>query len=176
MKKSIIAITMLSALSANVQAAADQGKGTVTFTGTIIEAPCSIKAEEVNQTVQLGQVAVGTLKKNGESVPQRFNITLEGCDTSALSSVDVKFTGSTIKGQTDLLSIRGLAKGVGVQISKLTASEEAPIEFGTATTVEDLVDGTNTLSFSAKLKPTGENVNIVPGEFTALANFALAYK
>lgn len=37
--------------------AADQGHGTVTFTGSIIDAPCSIAPESIDQTVNLGQIS-----------------------------------------------------------------------------------------------------------------------
>lgn len=38
---------------ASMANAADQGHGTVTFTGSIIDAPCSIAPESIDQTVNL---------------------------------------------------------------------------------------------------------------------------
>ncbi len=53
-KKSVLVAAVLS-LSAFAANAADQGKGKVTFTGSIIEAPCSITSEAADQVVELGQ-------------------------------------------------------------------------------------------------------------------------
>ncbi|MHA3276947.1 fimbrial protein, partial [Yersinia pseudotuberculosis] len=52
-KKSVLVAAVLS-LSAFAANAADQGKGKVTFTGSIIEAPCSITSEAADQVVELG--------------------------------------------------------------------------------------------------------------------------
>ncbi|MEX6366624.1 hypothetical protein AB6F62_00565 [Providencia huaxiensis] len=49
-----------------------QGSGTVTFSGSIIEAPCSIAPGEENQEVPLGQVSNVTLDNGGESSAQPF--------------------------------------------------------------------------------------------------------
>lgn len=42
--------------------AADQGHGKVNFIGSIIDAPCSIAPESLDQTVDLGQVSNVALK------------------------------------------------------------------------------------------------------------------
>jgi P pilus assembly protein, pilin FimA len=47
--------------------AADQGSGKVTFTGQIIDAPCSINPQDVEQEVKLGSIAIGALKSSGKS-------------------------------------------------------------------------------------------------------------
>ncbi|WP_429092789.1 fimbrial protein [Aeromonas veronii] len=177
MKKSIIAIAMLSGISVNIQAATNGGSGTVTFTGSVIEAACSIKASDVNQTVDMGQVSVTTLTKYKQSTPRPFKITLEGCDMTNVpnGSVDVMFTGTTVASATTQLEPQGLAKGVAIEITNTNAGTNTPIKFGTATSIGSLVDGTNTLSFSAKMVPIDPAKPATPGDFTALANFALQY-
>lgn len=42
--------------------AADQGHGKVTFSGSIIDAPCSIAPESLDQTVELGAISNVALK------------------------------------------------------------------------------------------------------------------
>ncbi|WP_455817197.1 fimbrial protein [Pseudomonas cerasi] len=59
--------------------AADQGHGKITFTGSIIDAPCSISPESIDQTVELGQISNIALKDGGKSTPKFFSIKLENC-------------------------------------------------------------------------------------------------
>ncbi|MFE8730632.1 type 1 fimbrial protein, partial [Aeromonas hydrophila] len=44
----------------------EQSRGTINFTGAIIDAPCSIASESVNQTVQMGQISSRVLELNKE--------------------------------------------------------------------------------------------------------------
>ncbi|MDH1321666.1 type 1 fimbrial protein, partial [Enterobacter bugandensis] len=59
----IVSLSLIMACSTAMAAPAtdSQGHGTVTFKGAIIEAPCSIAADSVDQTVQLGQVSSAAL-------------------------------------------------------------------------------------------------------------------
>lgn len=70
MKKVILATLISGAMSS--AALADAGSGTVTFTGSIIEAPCSIAPGEENQEVPLGQVSNVTLAAGGSSSAQPY--------------------------------------------------------------------------------------------------------
>ncbi|PVF11448.1 fimbria A protein, partial [Yersinia pestis] len=74
-KKSVLVAAVLS-LSAFAANAADQGKGKVTFTGSIIEAPCSITSEAADQVVELGQISTTSLANMGSSEPRSFSIGL----------------------------------------------------------------------------------------------------
>ncbi|ENT3641911.1 fimbrial protein, partial [Salmonella enterica] len=57
------------------------GGGTIEFTGSVIEAPCSIVPESQNIQVKLGQVSNKTLKSDGlTSSPQPIDIKLTGCE------------------------------------------------------------------------------------------------
>lgn len=177
MKKTTVAAAMLFALCATNVYAEDagvpnQGNGTVNFVGAIIDAPCSIAPESVDQTINMGQVANATLDTYGESAPQNFDIKLEGCALETAKSVDVTFTGVADNTAKDELQLQGFAKGAAIKMKNMFSGED--IVLGKATSFDGLVDGSNKLSFSAKLvKTTGD---IVPGDFTATTNFVLAYK
>ncbi|MGP2706387.1 fimbrial protein, partial [Serratia marcescens] len=83
MKLNKIMLTAVLAFGVSSLAhAADQGHGKVTFTGSIIDAPCSISPETVDQTVDMGQVSNVALKNGGKSAPRQFDIKLEQCDNS----------------------------------------------------------------------------------------------
>lgn len=155
---------------ANVATAADAGHGKVTFKGSIIDAPCSISPDSVDQTVQLGQISNVALKDGGTSAPKNFEIKLESCSLSTLKTVTTTFTGSA--GANDGLGITGTAKGASIII---TDGKGAPVKLGTATAAQTLQNGKNTLSFAAYLKGEGTSVDIVPGDFTGITDFTLAY-
>lgn len=156
----------------------DQGHGSVTFIGSIIDAPCSISPDSIDQTVNLGQVSNVMLEKNGTSKPQMFDIKLENCTKAASKFVKATFTGPAggVKGS---LGLGGTARGASIV---MTDGNGSLIKVGTPTSAYNLFDGDNTMVFSAYLqgnpdgvKPEDTNV-IVPGDFKTVANFTLAYE
>ncbi|UAK22222.1 fimbrial protein [Kluyvera sp. CRP] len=186
LNKLLIAFFLTAGVSSAVSAA-DQGHGKVTFTGSIIDAPCSVDSKSADQTVDLGQVSNVLLKKDGAtSTPKEFSIKLQGCDfgdPAKKNNVQVTFTGQGAPGTNNkLLAINGTASGAGVGI-KTGLGED--VLFGTAVTAQTLNAGDNELRFQGYLKGLpaqagGEGggstpVTVVPGDFTAVANFQLAY-
>lgn len=64
MKKVILTALISSVISVSAFAApANQGHGKVKFKGEIVDAPCSISADSIDQTVDLGQIANSVLAK-----------------------------------------------------------------------------------------------------------------
>ncbi|HBI10838.1 MAG TPA: fimbria A protein [Franconibacter pulveris] len=173
-KKVALASVMGLFLAASAQAA-DQGHGKVTFTGSIIDAPCSISPDSIDQTVNLGQVSNVALKANsntGTSVPRNFEIKLENCDTTTLKSVKTTFTGA--EGATaGSLGITGTAKGASII---LTNGDGKQLKLGEASDAHKLQNGNNTLLFSAYLQGDGATATVTPGDFSAVADFTLAYQ
>jgi type 1 fimbria pilin len=154
----------------SVAHAADQGHGKVTFTGSIIDAPCSIAPESGDQTVDLGQISKSSLLNNGKSTPRNFTIALENCDATTPNAVSVTFTGAESVAGNGLLGITGTAAGAAVAI---TDGSGAVIELGKPSKPQNLQGGNNTLSFAAYMQ--GESDTIVEGAFQSIADFTLAY-
>lgn len=153
--------------------AADQGSGRVTFTGSIIEAACSVNPESSDQEVDLGQIAASQLADNGSSTPRNFEILLENCalDADKANTVAVTFGGSAADSSNKLLGITGTASGAGVVI---TDGSGSPITLGEATGARELIEGSNTLNFSAYLQGISDEIST--GEFQSVADFTLAYQ
>lgn len=174
MNKALLAAAVVLGMS-SLAHAADQGHGKVTFTGSIIDAPCSIAPESVDQTVELGQVSNAALQGSGKSTPKNFGITLENCSfgtPAAKNKVAVTFTGMESAAGNGLLGITGTAKGASVAI---TQADGQVIKLGTPTKEQALQDGNNTLSFAAYMQGDGASAAITEGEFQAVADFTLAY-
>ncbi|AMB79974.1 MULTISPECIES: fimbrial protein [Pseudomonas] len=153
--------------------AADEGNGVVRFTGSIIDAPCSIDPNSVDQTVELGSVSNVVLVDGGNSAPKPFEIRLEKCSLDTAATVKTTFNGAA--GQGGLLGITGDARGAGIA---LTDGNGTAITLGTATAGQLVSIGASnaTLTFSAYLKGNGgDATTIIPGEFSSVANFMLSY-
>ncbi|TXE66631.1 fimbrial protein [Serratia nematodiphila] len=173
MNKALLAAAVVFGMSS--LAHADEGHGKVTFTGSIIDAPCSIAPESVDQTVDLGQVSNAALKDGGQSTPKNFNIKLENCSfgtPAAKNKVAVTFTGMESVAGNGLLGITGNAKGASVAI---TDGAGEVIKLGQATKEQALQDGNNSLNFAAYMQGDGASATITEGDFQAVADFTLAY-
>lgn len=174
MKKAMLASVILLAMS-SVANAADQGSGKVTFTGSIIDAPCSITPESADQTVELGQISKVALEDGGKSTPRNFSINLENCSfgtPAANNKVQITFTGMESAANNGLLGITGTASGASVAI---TDGSGAVIELGKPSKDQTVQDGNNTLSFAAYVQGDGASATITEGDFQSVADFTLAY-
>ncbi|WP_058914021.1 fimbrial protein [Entomohabitans teleogrylli] len=167
----IALVAGIAAFGAN----ADQGSGTVTFNGSIIDAPCSINPVSSNQTVDLGQVTVAELSDSKTSTPRNFNILLENCVLDAegnAPSVSLTFGGATADTAKKLLGITGTASGAGVAVTDGAGTQ---ITFGTATPVRQLIVGNNTLAFSAYMQGLS-GATPTEGSFISVTDFTLDYQ
>lgn len=172
MSKIMLAVAMVLGTSTIAHAADDQGSGKVTFTGSIIDAPCSIAPESEDQVVDLGQVSSVALKDMGKSNPRDFDIKLEQCDTETMKTVSTTFSGAESANNSELLGIAGTASGAGVAISY----GGDVVKLGEASQPLNLIDGDNTIHFAAYLQGESESATIVPGDFSAVANWTLDYQ
>lgn len=152
---------------------AQANEGTVNFKGAVIDAPCGITPETIDQTVDFGMITTVDLESGGLIGKQDFKIELVNCDTTALvgKTVDVTFNGATVaSAPTELGTVGGT--GTAIVISSADGSD---VTFGTPTSAQVIGDGSNSLLFSAAVKKaTGGTV--AEGDFTAVSNFTLAYQ
>lgn len=164
-------------LCGSAVAAGGAGSGKVTFNGEIINAPCSVAPESVDQVVEMGQISTKELVKGGESNSKPFSIKLLNCEiTPDEDAVKVTFSGIKDSIDPSLLIIGGgQAKGAGI---KMTAPGGGAIVLGEPTTAFNLVNGDNELPFSAVLKGYADQTAnpLTAGAFTAVTNFTLSYE
>ncbi|MCA6222045.1 fimbrial protein [Photorhabdus antumapuensis] len=177
LNKLVMALGLGVALAAGSVNAANpsQGHGTVTFTGSITDAPCSITPETVDQVVPMGSISSASLKNGGRSSSTPFKISLDNCTTETISTVTTTFVGakSSITGGDGLLGIEGVAKGAGIAITDAGGNK---IKLGTPSPAVALHDGDNDLHFAAYLQGDTSPDAVVPGNFTGIANFQLTYQ
>ncbi|WP_448868846.1 fimbrial protein [Enterobacter ludwigii] len=167
--KTLSAMVLASGL-VTFGAQADQGSGMVTFTGSVIDAPCSIAAGDEDQTISLGQVSSSAVANGGTSTPVPFYIHLENCSVDTANTVTTTFSGMDSSVTGAVLGVTGNATDVGIV---MTDGDSNTITLGEATAGQTIVSGDNTLSYSAYIiggaAPT-------EGDFTAVTNWTLAYE
>jgi type 1 fimbria pilin len=174
LNKIMLASVMAFGMSSFAAQAAEQGRGTVTFNGSIIDAPCSITPESADQTVELGQVSNALLRKGGKSVPKAFSIDLENCELEdKKNNVSVTFNGVESANTEGMLAISGAASGASVAITDAGGNL---IPLGKASPTTGVNEGHTAMRFTAYLQGDGASGVVVPGDFTAVADFTLAYQ
>ncbi|MBF7997760.1 fimbrial protein [Rahnella laticis] len=151
--------------------AGNQGHGTVHIKGEIIDAPCSISPESVDQTVDLGEVSNSALKQGGKSTPVAFDIKLQNCDVSTYKTVTATWGGTPDVSMPTAWGITGTASGAAIVLKD---ASEKDIELGKASAPTTLTPDSTTIAMSAFLQGDGQSV--IPGSFTGAADFVLAYQ
>ncbi|MFL1547161.1 MULTISPECIES: fimbrial protein [Pseudomonas] len=169
MKTALLSIGLLLG-SMSVAQAAD---GTVTFLGSVHSGACSIKPDSVDQTVRLGAIAKHQLQAGGKSEARSVRIELEGCDLTGLTdnTVTTTFTASPSSAVPGAIGTVGGAGNIGIM---MTHGGQV-IDLGTPTTPQAITTGDNTLEFGAYVQGAATG-DIVPGDFSAVTNFTLAYQ
>lgn len=187
--------TLIIALSAVISAAAfaddpapaapsgaDQGSGRIHFTGTVINAPCSISPGDEDINVNMGQVANKVLE-SGNKYSQNVNYTihLQDCDLTAqtagtvaypaMSKVAVSFAGTPDSSLAELLANTGSAKGAGIRL--IDANGDL-LKVGDTSKDINLVTGNNELVFAARVEANSQPVST--GTIVSQATYALNYK
>ncbi|QEW32585.1 type 1 fimbrial protein [Erwinia billingiae] len=158
--------------------------GQVNFAGSVVAAPCVVDNDTSSQTVTLGQVPTNRLKEKGNSgAAVDFKINLSGCDLTSTDVTDptqaanytkarITFIGDSTSATTLALANTGdAAKGVGIQIFQ--KNQAVNVDGAGSTADTNLIDGTNSIPFSAAYVATGESV--VAGSANAMVNFKVSY-
>ncbi|WP_238876772.1 fimbrial protein [Achromobacter xylosoxidans] len=182
-KKTLLATAATAALLGPVAAfaAGDMGQGTITFTGSVTEAPCSISAADSNLAIDLGQISKKVLSGTGKfGTPVPVEIHLAGCnfeeDTTTkalkLSKVNITFPGQT--STTGMIPNTGDATGVAIQM--MNADNTTAVNFATGSAGTQMHQGNgNMLSLFARIANTGATA-ATAGSVAAKVTYMLDYK
>lgn len=171
--------------------AADAGGGQIIFSGSVIDAPCSIVPESQNIQVNLGQVSAKSLKTAGatsSAVPIIINLTGCSFDTppsggagTNYSKVAVDFPGvpapETSDGTLGNGEIKNMASNspatkVAIQLLKSDAS--TPVKLDTPPANGDInldtTSGNNQLKFFARM------ISVAGGATSGSVGATVTYK
>ncbi|EBW4116996.1 long polar fimbrial protein LpfA [Salmonella enterica subsp. enterica serovar Oranienburg] len=184
---------MMCATSAFAAAGDDSGGGTINFTGSVINAPCSVSTDSQNINVLLGQVSNSRLSGAGTySDPKKITISLIDCSFAAApkepspgttgnySKVAVTFTGFSpsntdmTKGEIPNAAPDG-AKNVVIQLLKSDIA--TPVNLSKTPTIDNAIplitsSKNNDLIFYARMAATD---TVTTGAVSAQITYKLKY-
>ncbi|EBQ4838039.1 long polar fimbrial protein LpfA [Salmonella enterica subsp. arizonae] len=197
--KIILAMAAAGMMCASSAFAEDSGSGTINFTGSVIDAPCSVSTDSQNINVILGQVSKNRLKSANESSdPKKITISLLNCSfeappapvpnlkstekaTTNYSKVAVAFTpsvaldaGALQKGE---IANTAPSPATNVVIQLLKSDGVTPVNLSSEPTQDDATQlntasETNDLIFYARMLATGV---ATPGAVGASVTYKLKY-
>ncbi|MHA6312520.1 MULTISPECIES: fimbrial protein [Pantoea] len=170
---SLFSLAVLSQFS--VANAAGQGHGKVQMQGMIIDTPCAISAESLDQSIDLDVLPVSTIVNEGVGPAQPFTIKLSNCSLESSlknkndwSKFSIAFDGNTTNG--DLFSTSGEANGVGLQISDKAGNIAVP---GQAMPENSITPGSMTINYNLRLMADQNTVRA--GNFQSTIRFRMDY-
>ncbi|KQQ60795.1 hypothetical protein ASF66_13740 [Pseudomonas sp. Leaf129] len=152
--------------------------GTINFTGTILDAACTVDPGSANQTVPLGNVnksAFVTAGDRASSAP--FVITVNACNP-AITRVAVRFDGPTAPGNPQLLALSAggtPATGVGIGIYEAVTDTLVPPGTKSVGIAAPAAGSAANLEFTARYVSTVETAAITAGPANGTATFTLDY-
>lgn len=162
-----IAFILTMIFSASVSYAATD----VHFTGVLVSDPCSLATDSEDQLVDFGSIPKKDFLNDGVSLPKRFTIILNDCDTTISDMVKLTFLGDEDSSQKGLFSTTGDAKGVAIKLTQEDGSEILP---NAAFTAGELNNGSNEFMFQAAVS-SGSYDQITFGDFKAVIGFSMEY-
>ena len=173
MKTKMKTVLLSVGLLAGSMSMAHGADGTVTFIGSVHSGACSIKPDSVDQTVRLGAIAKHQLQAGGKSEARTVKIELEGCDLTGLTdnTVTTTFTGAPSSVVPGAIGTVGGAGNLGIM---MTHGGDL-VKLGVPTAPQVISVGDNTLEFGAYVQGAATG-DIIPGDFSAVTNFTLAYQ
>ncbi|EDS4242448.1 TPA: fimbrial protein [Salmonella enterica subsp. enterica serovar Birkenhead] len=188
-------VAVMSAVPAfaDVVANKDFGGGTINFTGSVTNAPCTIDPNDENLTVKLGQVSMKKLSAKGDtSDPVDIKIHLNSCqfdvtptsppspDYGLLSKVAVVFdnpvSDSPTTGVLKNTAASDAATNVGIQI--LDAKGQ-PLDFTvipSKDTAQQLTGANGEINLKARMiNDSGSSATATTGAVAATVSYKLKY-
>lgn len=164
----------------------DFGHGTITFHGSVTEAPCSIVPGDENLDINLGQVSQNMLGAADQgSAPVNVVIHLNSCqfeahttnapnpDYGVMSKVDVEFANyNTTDESKGLLNNTGDATNVSVQLLDNGGHPMALSHIPDGTNAHQLTGTAGEMTFKARMLASGK---ATPGSVSAKVDYKLKY-
>lgn len=168
---------LLSGLSTALLAKpVDQGHGTVSVNGSIIDTACAIETTDRYQTIHLSTESVGEMIHFGEGKPRPFTIRLINCTLSPTDARHHRDPWSTFSTTFDgpaengLFKVSGATSGVGLQISDEAGNISIP---GEPMPAGNLLTGDMNLNYNIRLVADGHVLRA--GDYRSIIRFKIDY-
>lgn len=187
MKKTIFTIFLVSGAFEAFAAPNIGGSSVISVSGNIVSTPCLIKATDLTQIVDLGDVLVPALSA-GTFKPVNFSFNIYGCD-STLTSAKAVVTGTAADsdapgyGTAAVLSNTGTATGVAVGLlgsTSVTSSATGTLKLGQTSAALTLISDGNgaeggVLNLGAQIVPVTSATPATAGTVVSTATITFTY-
>ncbi|WP_367671448.1 fimbrial protein [Serratia symbiotica] len=161
--------------------AKEQGHGKISLGGEIVETPCGIAGENVDQSVDFGLISMRDAAQGAQPVlvgsRRNVEIKLINCELASrvrpgllYRTANITFDGIADSLDPELLGVYGKAQGIAIELLNSTG---APIPLGSTTADYLSVAGDNTLRFGTQLRIHPDKARA--GRFSSLARLTLSY-
>lgn len=175
-----MSLTLLRMLFASVMLlptllfAANQGSGEVSVQGRIIASACAIDTESRDQTINMGNIPISRVIRDGQGESHPFSIKLINCvlekalsDKTAWRYFEITFDGDNDSG---FFGLAGKAKGIALQISDAQGQVAAP---GIPLIKHEIEPNTMTLNYSMRL--VGNSQVLSAGDHYSTLRYKMDY-
>lgn len=168
---------LLSLLGVLVLPPAQAGSDTlmINVIAEVVNQACSLRPGDETITINFGNIVNKELLRDQRTLGKEFQLHLEECDPDISKSVKVTFSGQGAPEDPDLLALMGdsAAKGIAIGLEQ----QGSVLPLNKASRALMLTTGRNVLTFAAyvQLLSSGQ-AGLVPGTFSASANFKLEYE
>lgn len=182
----VVLISSFSACATDTSMNIDGEHGLLHVYGQLVDSPCQISMDSLEQTVSLGTLASADLSYPGaRSQPVKFTVRLHGClvasghlwdaytDSTTWGAnqpvVSVSFTAPADFSDPSLMKLAGV-EGIAL---RMTDSRGHDVRLGSSGVPQLLTPGENALTWMVQAERVPGP--LTPGSFRAIANFEMSY-
>ncbi|MGV2293077.1 fimbrial protein [Trinickia sp. YCB016] len=175
LKKISLAIALMGAFASSAFATATDGKGTVTFNGTLTDNTCTIDAGDVNKTVTLPTISTKSLATAGDVAGSTmFSIHVSACSptvTQVAAHFETTNLEQTSRGAKNLND--GQAGGATkVAVQMLDGDGTTVLNLGTKGSAVAVTNNAATMYYGGRYYALGQTT---AGTVKAVVSYTLAY-
>lgn len=159
-------------LSISISAVSAELKGILTMNGSILETPCAIAMESIDQSIDLGVEPISVLKQFGQGTRHPFSIKVIDCRISSLSgepwnTFSITFSGPS---ENNNFLVFGDVSGIALRLEDEKGQwviPNQPISLG------GISQGDRLLNYG--LRMISDHSTFIPGNFQSILSFKLDY-
>ncbi|WP_236720706.1 fimbrial protein [Serratia marcescens] len=161
-------------LTSTLLFAANQGSGEVSVQGRIIASACAIDTDSRDQTINMGNIPIGRIIRDGQGEAYPFSIKLVNCalEKTPATKGNWRYFEITFDGENDsgLFGLHGEAKGIALKIIDAQGQIATP---GVPLLKSEIEPNEMTLSYSIRL--VGNNQIVDAGEHYSTVRYKMDY-
>ena len=166
-----VAVSLLLSFPASATLSTE-GHGRVSMTGTIIDTACDIATSSREQYIEIGDLSIGQIIRDGRGPTRSFSIHLVNCVLERAGRKNWETFQVTFDGLRDEadFGVSGDASGISLRITDADGHQVTP---GQTQPRKDIHPRKMTLDYH--ITPVTNREQIKPGDYSSIVKFKLDY-